>query len=191
MSHPPARRTRPAPHDAHVGAWQAYRLQYVLDRCRIEPDDGCWIWRLALAGGSGLPQVQIPSGRRRVEGAHRVAWQALRGPIPPGLYLLRVCGNPRCCNPAHMRTATRKQVMAEAVARGSTSRGARHAAAVLQAVRARPATRLSIETVRAMRAMYAAQPNSAAVARHFGVHHAHAHRICTHRLWREPSPFAL
>jgi hypothetical protein len=62
---------------------------------RVDPDTGCWNWTgYVEAGGYGLA-----SGRR----AHRVAWERLVGPIPPGHDLHHKCGNRRCVNPEHLQ----------------------------------------------------------------------------------------
>lgn len=41
--------------------------------------------------------------------AHRVAWEAMHGPVGPGLDLHHVCENPACVNVAHLVPMTRKQ----------------------------------------------------------------------------------
>lgn len=38
--------------------------------------------------------------------AHRVAYQALVGPIPAGMTVDHTCHNRICCNPAHLRLLT-------------------------------------------------------------------------------------
>lgn len=52
-------------------------------------------------------------GRMRGEGetvrAHRYAWSRVWGPIPDGMVIDHVCGNPACVNVEHLRMATPKQ----------------------------------------------------------------------------------
>jgi hypothetical protein len=44
--------------------------------------------------------------------AHRAAWEAAHGPVPPRLDLHHVCENPACVNATHLEPVTRKQHMA-------------------------------------------------------------------------------
>ena len=72
--------------------------QYFLDRSAPEPNTGCWIWMLGTD----------PCGYGRCGGklAHRVAYEALRGPIASGLQSHHVCRVPCCINPKHMELLT-------------------------------------------------------------------------------------
>jgi hypothetical protein len=73
-------------------------------RARDEPDEyvadpqtGCWEWRLCLDKGYG---------RKKGIGAHRVLYEARKGPIPRGYHLHHKCENPRCVNPDHLEPMT-------------------------------------------------------------------------------------
>jgi hypothetical protein len=46
-------------------------------------------------------------GNKRTALAHRVAYEALVGPIPDGMTIDHLCRNKRCLNPAHMELVTR------------------------------------------------------------------------------------
>lgn len=48
---------------------------------------------------------------RRVELAHRMAYEEANGPIPAGLLVLHRCDNPPCVNPDHLYVGTQKQNM--------------------------------------------------------------------------------
>lgn len=69
---------------------------------RIEGDNQCWIWT-AYRNRKGYGQVRA-SGK--VVGAHRVAYELLIGPIPPGLQIDHLCRNRACCNPTHLEAVT-------------------------------------------------------------------------------------
>jgi hypothetical protein len=62
---------------------------------------GCWIWRAAMSGGYGVYVVDS-----RMFRAHRVAYEALIGPIPDGLQLDHLCRNRGCVNPLHTEPVT-------------------------------------------------------------------------------------
>lgn len=65
--------------------------------------DGCWLWTASLNdAGYG----QIYNGAGRPERAHRVAYELLVGPIPPGLHLDHLCRVRHCVNPAHLEPVT-------------------------------------------------------------------------------------
>jgi hypothetical protein len=95
-------------------------------------DDECWPWiGYSQPNGYGVRSNHRP-GETRL--AHRIAYQILVGPIPPGLVLDHVCHtrNPscqdndqcphrRCCNPAHLEPVTRRENIARG--NGGTSWG--------------------------------------------------------------------
>jgi hypothetical protein len=80
-------------------------------------DNGCWAWKSADAKGYG--KFRAHPGFHGKERAHRVAYLALKGPVPEGLVLDHTCHNldeschegdrcphRRCVNPAHLEPAT-------------------------------------------------------------------------------------
>lgn len=67
--------------------------------------DDCWLWT-GTVDTPGYGRVQI---NRRKIGAHRVAYEALVGPIPEGLDLDHLCRNRLCVNPAHLEPVTRRE----------------------------------------------------------------------------------
>ncbi|HEX6537510.1 MAG TPA: HNH endonuclease signature motif containing protein [Gemmatimonadaceae bacterium] len=69
----------------------------------VEKGDGCWVWRgLRMTNGYGR------YGGRSI-GAHRIAYEQLRGPIPAGLELDHLCRNRLCVNPDHLEAVTRRE----------------------------------------------------------------------------------
>lgn len=65
-------------------------------------DTGCWEWTGPLdKGGYGKLNLVI-DGRKRKTGAHRAAWLATRGPIPPFFVIDHLCRNRACVNVNHL-----------------------------------------------------------------------------------------
>ncbi|MFJ3536996.1 HNH endonuclease signature motif containing protein [Streptomyces sp. NPDC090109] len=66
---------------------------------------GCWEWTAQIAHhGYARYRVGHRSGR-----AHRVAYEALVGPIPMGLVLDHLCRVRHCVNPAHLEPVTNRE----------------------------------------------------------------------------------
>lgn len=73
----------------------------------------CWVWT-AATNSTGYGCVGI-EGRRYL--AHRVAYQALVGPIPEGLTIDHLCFNKLCVNPEHLEPVTAAENNRRAAAR--------------------------------------------------------------------------
>jgi hypothetical protein len=72
---------------------------------RIDPDTGCWLW-LKKRDRQGYGVIRR---KDRMLGAHRWVYEQMREPIPTGLDLDHLCGNPACVNPAHLEPVTRAE----------------------------------------------------------------------------------
>lgn len=74
---------------------------------KVNKTETCWDW---IAGknhyGYGSFAVRREGEWFRAQ-AHRVAYEALVGPIPEGLTIDHLCRNAACVNPAHMEPVTR------------------------------------------------------------------------------------
>lgn len=71
----------------------------------INLDTGCWCWRTGPdVNGYGRTSL---NGRRGL--AHRVAYTALVGPVPPHLDLDHLCRVRHCVNPGHLEPVTRRE----------------------------------------------------------------------------------
>jgi hypothetical protein len=69
---------------------------------------GCWFWT-GNTDKNGYGRISIGAKARR---AHRVAYEALVGPVPPGRQLDHLCRVPSCINPDHLEPVSpRENVM--------------------------------------------------------------------------------
>jgi hypothetical protein len=161
--------------------------EYVIGRCRRDPDTGCLIWSGAI-NNCGSPVFRLACCGTR--DPRRILWESSGRPFKDGhVFVEPACADGhRCIEPSHQQRMTRRQ---SARRPGIMSSGPRHSAALLESSRSRAHVRLNLELVRQIRARYAEIANAAQVGREFGIDHAHAHRICTHQSWREPSPWAI
>ena len=70
---------------------------------KVDQTETCWLWQGAVSS-SGYGNVSGVD--RRTRRAHRVAYELLVGPIPPGLQLDHLCRVRRCVNPSHLEVVT-------------------------------------------------------------------------------------
>lgn len=83
--------------------------------------NGCWFWT-SSKNPRGYGNFW-KSGTYRP--AHRVAYAALKGPIPAESDVRHDCDNPSCVNPSHLRTGTRSDNMQDCVERGRNPQAAK------------------------------------------------------------------
>ena len=102
---------------------------YIAERSIPEPNSGCHLWlNSSDKDGYGWAHWQ---GRTRK--AHRLAWEAARGPIPGNLCVCHKCDNPGCVNVEHKWLGTNEENTADRVVKGrsNVARGEAQYAAVL------------------------------------------------------------
>lgn len=80
---------------------------------RVEKTDGCWLWRAGTNRGYGIAWVG-----GRIKKAHRVSWEEVNGPIPPGMFVCHRCDNPPCVRPSHLFLGTNADNMRDMSEKG-------------------------------------------------------------------------
>lgn len=108
--------------------------------------------------------------------AHRVSYEAARGPIPAGLCVLHRCDNPPCINPDHLFLGTiadNVRDMDRKGRRGTYDR--KH--------EANPNNVLSMESVNEIRVAYLMGARNGRLAALFGVRTSTISEIVKGRIW--------
>jgi hypothetical protein len=88
----------------------------VLRRTLLDGDN-CWEFEGAH-NSAGYSIIGCCRGEKRTVQAHRVVYEAMKGPIPKGLTIDHLCQNTGCVNPDHMEPVT----LAENLRRGHARR---------------------------------------------------------------------
>lgn len=89
-------------------------IKRLWSKVAITDKQSCWEWQ---AHRNNLGYGMFGIGQK-VWLAHRVAWLAVGGELPPGAVLLHSCDNPACCNPHHLSVGTQTDNMRDCIAKG-------------------------------------------------------------------------
>jgi hypothetical protein len=96
MEHPIPRRE--ARHRQERRAHLNQLSDRLLENSTPVPVTGCWLW-LMHVNRDGYGTLTVA---RQTKQAHRVSYEALRGPVPSGLRLDHLCRVRSCINPDHL-----------------------------------------------------------------------------------------
>jgi hypothetical protein len=155
-------------------------------RVEYDTNGGCWLW----SGSHGQ------HGRVSFDGAmigtHRLSYEAFKGPIPDGLWVLHKCDVPACCNPDHLFVGTHQENVQDAVSKGrmwaqkpenrtlARERMANAAAQRDWKGEKVPTAKLTPEKVREIRAC---TDSLRAIGRRYGIHEKSVRQIKNRRNW--------
>lgn len=138
-------------------------IDRILARVIVDLRSGCWNWQ----GSKNLKGYGHLKVNGHVVTAHRAMWRAHGKAEPEGLFLCHSCDNRACCNPAHLFTGTAADNNRDAIQKG----------------RAVYPAKLSPDTVRSLRAEYAAGEAVKTLAAKHGVHSSTIYRALSGERW--------
>lgn len=132
---------------------------------KVNAPPGCWEWSgTRNQDGYGVLRTG-PRGQSKLEFAHRLMWELIHGPFLVGS-VLHHCDNPPCVRPDHLYLGTPREN------------------ALDREVRQRSKTRLTVESVRIARQLYAQGWTNHQLARAFGVTDPTMHAVVHNRAWK-------
>lgn len=101
------RKTKPTPEEREA-AKSKRKIEKFWSLVKTASPDECWEWQGRTHPVTGYGSLTFNS--KQVY-AHRVAYELTNGKIPEGKNILHSCDNPKCCNPAHLRSGTQQENM--------------------------------------------------------------------------------
>lgn len=144
---------------------------------------GCWEWTAGKRSGYGKFYVGGATVR-----AHRVAWEAMNGTIPDGLFACHHCDNPSCVNPGHLFLGSPAENMADRDAKRRQASGERQGTHTRPESRARGSrqgsAKLTESDIVEIRHRLEHGATGRSLASAFGVAEAMISNIKLHKNWR-------
>lgn len=157
----------------------AKRFRARVDSTACAP--ACWPWLGSVnPAGYGVFSGAV-IGQKKMS-AHRFAFLLANGELDPTLDVCHSCDLRSCVNPAHLRQATHRENIAEAIAKGSGAIGKKGAA--------HHAAKLTAEQVAEIRRRAAGGESARALAREFSISFQHVSDLKRGNAWAsKEAPF--
>ncbi len=131
---------------------------------------GCWEW----TGSYGMFGYGRLNFSKTTISTHRMAWELLHGPVPPGLLVCHTCDNRGCIRPGHLFLGTPADNQRDMTDKGRGRHGERNGRATL-----------TPDAVREIRTLYATgQWPQHRLAARFVVEQTTISGIVTRRNWK-------
>ena len=138
------------------------------------PSVGCWDWQGGQLDRDGYGEFSYGSGSAMR--AHRASYLIHVGEIPDGLLVRHTCDRRICVMPSHLIVGTNDDNMRDMVERERARRGEGH-----------HNSKMSEDSVREVRALFAAGGTKKGLGRQFGVSDHTIHQIVTGVTWSHVS----
>lgn len=156
-------------------------LESIKARCEEEGD--CWIWQ---QGTNSMGQPNARDGDKSVQVRRRV-WELshVDRDIGKGMFVIAGCTHKLCVSPTCALRLNGRQYMAWLNKHGKVNTVATQAARTA-AVRARPATKLTLEKAAELAKRINAGEDRGTVAADYGISRCHANRVARGDQWAKP-----
>jgi hypothetical protein len=156
-----------------IGVTLKQRLENAI---KINPENGCHEWQLALSVGYGTISIKNRSYR-----AHRIAWSVYNErEIPEGMVIMHTCDNPKCINPEHLQLGTVADNNLDKKNKGRQSKIGRKFNPPSGTLNGR--AKLNEDTIRLIRAEVGL--NQRELADKYGITSAVMNKIVNFKLWK-------
>lgn len=141
-----------------------------LTRYRVSPT-GCWEWAGPINDG-GYGVINLERGKTVLR-AHRAMYEAVHGKLESrAIKVLHTCDNPPCINPDHLVSGSQADNVRDMIEKGR------------KAVGEKANSRLTEESVRNIRSLYACGLSRAEIARRVSTAPTNVFAIVNRRTWR-------